>query len=311
MTTVKVKSLLLIGGMILAMTACAQSSPQTASTGTNKEPAAWEENKEEEEQKVQEEKEEKKEKDQAATSEEKPDNTAGKKESKISDGKASLFDPKQISFEENKFTKYLEDESPEPEGDSMIKYMAFGFNPPEGYESIEVDQNGEKHYSDQDPILFMEETGEDYYSAMSDDGQGYLYVFTLNQSADVVREYLKSDAWPKLCSFGEGSDYPILVMGDTVNKIEKEETLDTIYGSCDILFAELETDSVWMEELNMENPIYIEAAYFSLKVPVEEKSLVIKEIAVIYMYPPKDKTINTYQGYLAELLPDMLTPINQ
>ena len=82
MTTVKVKSLLLIGGMILTMTACAQSSPQTASTGTDKEPAAWEENKEEEEQKVEEEKEEKKEKDQAATSEEKPDDTAGKKETK-------------------------------------------------------------------------------------------------------------------------------------------------------------------------------------------------------------------------------------
>lgn len=307
MTTVKLKSLLLIGGMILTMTACAQSSPQTDSINTDKEPAVQEENKEEE--KGQEKKEEKEEKDQATTSEEKQDDTAGKKETKISESKASLFDPKQISFEENEFTKYLEEES--PEGDSMVKYKAFGFNPPEGYESIEVDQNGGKHYSDQDPILFMENSGEDYYSAISDEGRGYLYVFTLNQSADVVREYLKSDIWPELCDFGKGSDYPILVMGDTVNKIEKEETLDTIYGSCDILFAELETDSVWMEELNMENPIYIEAAYFSLKVPITERTLVTKEIAVIYMYPPKDKTISTYQGCLAELLPDMLTPINQ
>lgn len=302
MTTVKVKSLFLIGGMILTMTACAQSSPQTDSINTDKEPAVQEENKEEE--KGQEEEEEK---DQAAASGEKQDDTAGKKETKSSESKASLFDPKQISFEENEFTRYLEEES--PEGDSMVKYMAFGFNPPEGYESIEVDQNGVKHYSDQDPILFMENSGEDCYSAISDEGQGYLYVFPLGQSGDEMREYLKSDTWPEHSKFG--GDYPILVMSDTVNKIEKEETLDTIYGSCDILFAELETDSGLMEMFEVENPIYIEAAYFSLKVPITERSLVIEDIAVVYMYSPKDKTINTYQGYLAELLPDMLTPINQ
>ena len=91
MTTVKVKSLLLIGGMILTMTACAQSSPQTDSVNTDKEPPVQEENKEEE--KGQEEEEEK---DQAAASEEKQDDTAGKKETKISKSKASLFDPKQI-----------------------------------------------------------------------------------------------------------------------------------------------------------------------------------------------------------------------
>lgn len=302
MTTVKVKSLLLIGGMILTMTACAQSSPQTDSVNTDKEPPVQEENKE-----VEKGQEEEEEKDQAAASEEKQDDTAGKKETKISKSKAAFLDPKQISFEENEFTKYLEEEI--PEGDSTVKITTFGFNPPEGYESIEVDQDGGKHYSDQDPILFMENSGEDYYSAISDDERGYLYVFPLGQSGDEMREYLKSDTWPEHSKFG--SDYPILVMSDTVNKIEKEETLDTIYGSCDILFAELETDSGLMEMFEVENPIYIEAAYFSLKVSITERSLVIEDIAVVYMYSPKDKTINTYQGCLAELLPDMLTPINQ
>lgn len=32
------------------------------------------------------------------------------------------------------------------------------------------------------------------------------------------------------------------------------------------------------------------------------------DVAIFYMYPPYDDSINTYQGQLAALLPDMLTP---
>lgn len=56
------------------------------------------------------------------------------------------------------------------------------------------------------------------------------------------------------------------------------------------------------------NPIYAEAAYFSMYIYTSPQTRTLYDIAIFYMYPPYDDSINTYQGQLAALLPDMLTP---
>lgn len=228
---------------------------------------------------------------------EKSDDESEKEEPKKTKSKSSLLDSQLISFEENQFSNYLE-ETVQPEN---IVTKVFGFNAPDGY--ITEDPS--------DVLLQLENLGEASYIAAADDENGYLYIFDLNQPADTIRDYLKNDTWPELCDFSNGISYPTLLMGASVNNIEKEETLDTIYGGCDILFAELETDAYAMELLEAENPIYVEAAYFSLKTAVTDTSLVTKDIAVMYLYSQEDTSVNTYQGYLEKLLPDMLTPINE
>ena len=55
-------------------------------------------------------------------------------------------------------------------------------------------------------------------------------------------------------------------------------------------------------------PIYAEAAYFSMYIYTSPQTRTLYDIAIFYMYPPYDDSINTYQGQLAALLPDMLTP---
>ena len=65
-----------------------------------------------------------------------------------------------------------------------------------------------------------------------------------------------------------------------------------------------------MELLEAENPIYVEAAYFSLKTAVTDTSRITNDIAIMYLYSPEDASTNTYQGYLEKLLPAMITPIN-
>lgn len=285
----QILTLLWVSGMMIIMTACAKADTVgTSPSDVVQETATVEETADENIQEV-------KEPTQTTTSE-KSDDESEKEEPKKTKSKSSLLDPQLISFEENQFSNYLE-ETVHPEN---IVTRIFGFNAPDGY--ITEDPS--------DVLLQLENLGEASYIAAADDGKGYLYIFDLNQPADIIREYLKDDTWPELCDFSNGIGYPTLLMGASVNNIEKEETLDTIYGGCDILFAELDTDAYAMELLKAENPIYVEAAYFSLKTAVTDTSRIIKDIAVMYLYSPEDTSTNTYQGYLEKLIPDMLTPIN-
>ena len=284
----RIMSLLWISVMMVTVTACAKTGAVvTSSSDTTQETATVKE--------ADENMQEAKETTQTTISE-KSDDKFEKEEPKKTKSKSSLLDPQLISFEENQFSNYLE-ETVQPEN---IVTRIFGFNAPDGY--IMEDPS--------DVLLQLENLGEASYIAAADDGKGYLYIFDLNQPADIIRDYLKNDTWPELCDFSNGISYPMLLMGASVNNIEKEETLDTIYGGCDILFAELETDAYVMELLEAENPIYVEAAYFSLKTAVTDTSRITKDIAIMYLYSPEDASTNTYQGYLEKLFPDMITPIN-
>ncbi len=285
----RIMSLLWISVMMVTMTACAKTDVVVTSSSDTAQETATVKEADENIQEV-------KETTQTPIAE-KSDDKSEKEEPKKTKSKSSLLDPQLISFEENQFSNYLE-ETVHPEN---IVTRIFGFNAPDGY--ITEDPS--------DVLLQLENLGESSYIAASDDGKGYLYIFDLNRPADTIREYLKNDKWPELCDFSNGISYPTLLMRASVNDIEKEETLDTIYGGCDILFVELETDAYAMELLKAENPIYVEAAYFSLKTAVTDTSLVTKDIAIMYLYSPEDTSINTYQGYLEKLLPDMLTPINE
>lgn len=286
----QILTLLWVSGMMIIMTACAKTDTVvTSSSDVAQETAAVEETADENIQEVEE--------PTQTTTSEKSDDESEKEETKKTKSKSSLLDPQLISFEENQFSNYLE-ETVHPEN---IVTKVFGFNAPDGY--ITEDPS--------DVLLQLENLGEASYIAAADDGKGYLYIFDLDRSADIIREYLKNDKWPELCDFSNGISYPMLLMGASVNNIEKEETLDTIYGSCDILFVELETDAYAMELLEAENPIYVEAAYFSLKTAVTDTSRIIKDIAVMYLYSPEDTSTNTYQGYIEKLLPNMLAPINE
>lgn len=286
----RIMSLLWISVMMVTATACTKTDAViTSSSDTAQETVTVSEAADENMQEVKE--------PTQTTISEKSDDESEKEEPKKTKSKSSLLDSQLISFEENQFSNYLE-ETVQPEN---IVTKVFGFNAPDGY--ITEDPS--------DVLLQLENLGEASYIAAADDENGYLYIFDLNQPADTIRDYLKNDTWPELCDFSNGISYPTLLMGASVNNIEKEETLDTIYGGCDILFAELETDAYAMELLEAENPIYVEAAYFSLKTAVTDTSLVTKDIAVMYLYSQEDTSVNTYQGYLEKLLPDMLTPINE
>lgn len=285
----QIVTLLWVSGMMIIMTACAKADTvEISPSDVVQETATVEETADENIQEV-------KEPTQTTTSE-KSDDESEKGEPKKTKSKSSLLDPKLISFEENQFSNYLE----ETVHLENIVTKVFGFNAPDGY--ITEDPS--------DVLLQLENLGEASYIAAADDGKGYLYIFDLDRSADIIREYLKNDTWPELCDFSNGISYPMLLMGASVNNIEKEETLDTIYGGCDILFVELETDAYAMELLEAENPIYVEAAYFSLKTAVTDTKRIINDIAVMYLYSPEDTSVNTYQGYLGKLIPDMLAPIN-
>lgn len=285
----RIMSLLWISVMMVTATACTKTDAViTSSSDTAQETVTVSEAADENIQEVKE--------STQTTMSEKSDDESEKEEPKKTKSKSSLLNPQLISFEENQFSNYLE-ETVQPEN---IVTKVFGFNAPDGY----ITENPS------DVLLQLENLGEASYIATSDDGKGYLYIFDSNQPADTIRDYLKNDTWPELCDFSNGISYPMLLMGASVNNIEKEEMLDTIYGGCDILFAELEADAYAMELLEAENPIYVEAAYFSLKTAVTDTSLVTKDIAVMYLYSPEDTSTNTYQGYLEKLIPDMLAPIN-
>lgn len=207
--------------------------------------------------------------------------------------KSSLLNPQEISFEDKQFTNYLQQSY--PDGETVT---VFGFNAPDGYDSKQSLGFGS----------FGDPTDPSNYAAAPTEDIGYLYAFILGDYAEEIQEYLKTDTWPASSKLGPDADYPMFLGGDTVTHIEKKETLDTIYGSCDILFMELETDLAEDDIFGISNPIYAEAAYFSMYIYTSPQTRTLYDIAIFYMYPPYDDSINTYQGQLAALLPDMLTP---
>ena len=284
----RIKILFLISCSILTVTACAKSKAESGASSPDQENSIKAEvtaNHKQEELPL----------SQDMTSESSPTESAQVADENPSVN-SSLFTPQKMSFEGNEFSNYLEN-TIQPEN---ISCRIFGFHAPAEYTSD----------TSQDFLLSLEVLGntDASYAAVSNKGTGYLYLFVLDKSADTIREYLKSDAWPTGCNFSSDNTYPILLTGDTVISTETKDSLDTIYGSCDILFSELETSLTDLDILSVKNPIYVESAYFSVKIAVTDTSFVTNDIAILYMYPPESSTPSEYQGYLKNLIPDMLTP---
>lgn len=332
----KIKTLLLMGGMLLTLTACSQSTPSAEEAADTSEDVAVAE--------------EVADTDAAAENDsvetDKGNDASGEESEQVED---SLFNPPEIffkgngddvplyydlkaTFEENEYTNYLYDSFLFGDSDDAEHAIVFGFNVPKDYESDFFD--GEMHplpsysYEEKQALrvaTFRETLYPEYpsvYSFLNPNDYSSLYLLAFQDKVEDIRNYLQNGTPISTLNTDMRYTYPMFLSEDTVIQLNTMETIDTVYGSCDILFMELESpDAEVSNYYEVNNPIYIEAAYFSLHTSYEEPIstpedphflLCEPDIAVIYMYPFGDTdtpATTTYEGHLAELLPEMLTPV--
>ena len=332
----KMKNLLLICGAALTLTACSQNVPASEDAAAISEETAITDEAESASETVPED-----------SVEESADlETPAASEEESEESGVSFLNPPEIAFQENGDTESMchnlkatfnEDvfadylyENQEIESTSH-HIVVFGFNSPEGYDSdipeeeklpqpdwgveekmaIQVDNFQANAYPEY-PSRYAFLNFEDYSSVC-------VFLFSPYdgaENADAIRDYLQNDTPISTLS----TDYPMFLNNATVTSVETMDTIDTIYGSCDILFMELEAEHANEDSYQgLDNPIYIEAAYLSLKTLYEESGpdvaetvypILKPEIAVVYTYPKSGSDLS-YEGHLAQLLPDMLTPAAQ
>lgn len=333
----KMKNLLLICGAALTLTACSQNVPAAEDAGATKEEAAITDEAESASETVPEDSVE-----ESADPEESGQSGSSLLTSPEVAFQQNLdenfpydipYDNLKITFAENEYTDYLYDNFLDPGSEIAHHATIFGFNAPQGYESDIFDEEmhfhqhdfGEKQalrVSDFQDSLYPEYPST--YAFLNQEDFSSLYLFALDSKADDIRNYLQNGTPLSILNTDKPSNiYPTFLSEDSVSRIENMDTLDTVYGSCDILFMELESpDTSALDYYEATNPIYIEAAYFSLQTYYtyyDELDSARKDphficmdpdIVVIYMYPNSNSE-TAYEGHLAQLLPDMLTPAAQ
>lgn len=332
----KTKHLLLLGTMTLALTACSQTAPVTEETTNAEQESTVTEAAEET---VSETEEDESSVEETTTVETQDSASSQKQEQPESSLLSSpeiafkqngdipfetLYTDLKTSFEENAFTDYLFNNFSFFEGDSEIVHHAtiFGFNVPKGYES-DISKDDKQAFRITD---FQESTYPEYpgrYAFLNPEDYSSLYLFRYRDKADDIRDYLQNGTALSRVNTDQDTSYPTFLTDDSVILLENMDTVNTVYGSCDILFMELESpDSRLLDYCEVTNPIYIEAAYFSPKTyytyydevdSAKENphcTLQNSDIAIIYMYPDSNSE-TVYEGHLAQLLPDMLTPAAQ
>ena len=286
----KIKTLLLMGGMLLTLTACSQSTLSAEeAVDTSKDVAVAEEVTKTDDAAGNDSWETDEGNDVAGEELEQVGDSDAKPVQTDSSTKPSLLKPVAVSFEGNEYEKYLYSTAYGSDTDTLLsRATVFGFNEPEGYDSEQ--ELGFASFGDDSEYPSK-------YAAINPEDNSYLYLFTLHY-ADDIRAYLKNGT---LFSTTD-TEYPMVLSDDTIIQMETMDTIDTDYGSCDIFFMELESDLAEDDFWDLDNPIYIEAAYFSVMAPDESSdgsplnSNGKHDIVVIYMYPNGNPD-TTYEGH--------------